>query len=287
VIKPADLRLLGIAVVLFGLAWPITKHAMQDATPLWFAVTRSLGAAAMSVVVLALWRRLVWPVRRDWPTILGVGFFQLAVFFALAHLALNLTGAGRTAVLANVITPWLVPLSVLLLHEQVSPQRWFAAGLGVAGVVALAGPWAVDWTSAAALLGNAMLVGAALSWTTAILITRLHPPAHPTVSLLPWCFAVSALCLVPLALWREPDGGIGPGAYWQAAWIGLVAAPVGTWAVIEVGRRLPSTIASAGMLLVPAVGVAAAAIWLAEPIGWDIVIGGVLIGAGVLVAARS
>lgn len=286
-IKPADLRLLGIVVVLFGLAWPITKHAMRDATPLWFAAARCLGAAVMAVIFLALWRQLAWPVRRDWPTILGVGFFQLAVFFALAHLALNLTGAGRTAVLANVITPWLVPLSVLLLHEKVSPRRWLAAGLGVAGVVALAGPWAVDWTSPTALVGNAMLLGAALSWTIAILITRLHPPAHSIVSLLPWCFAVGGLCLVPLALWREPDGGIGPGAYWQAAWIGLVAAPVGTWAVIEVGRRLPSTIASAGLLLVPAVGVAAAAIWLAEPIGWDIVTGGVLIGAGVLVAARS
>ncbi|WP_431284607.1 DMT family transporter [Humitalea sp. 24SJ18S-53] len=286
-IKPADFRLLGIAVVLFGLAWPITKHAMQDATPLWFATARSLGAAAMAFAFLALSRRLVWPMRRDWPTILGVGFFQLAVFFALAHLAVMLTSAGRTAVLANVITPWLVPLSVLLLHEKVSPRRWLAAGLGVAGVVALAGPWAVDWTSPAALVGNGMLLLAALSWTIAILITRLYPPAQPIVSLLPWCFAVSAAFLTPLALWREPHGGIGPGAYLHAAWIALIVAPLGTWSVIEVGRRLPSTIASAGLLMVPVVGVASAAIWLGEPIGMDIISGGVLIAAGVLVAARS
>lgn len=287
VMTVANLRLLVIAILLFGLSWPITKHAMQDATPLWFAAIRSLGAAGISSLALGLRGRLIWPAMRDWPTVIGVGVLQLAVFFALAHLAVALTSAGRTAILANVITPWLVPLSVLVLKEKVSPRRWVATAFGLGGVAALAGPWAVDWTSLEAAMGNAMLLLAALSWTISIVITRLWPPRHSIAELLPWCFTVSALLLTPLAIWLEPAGGIGPGAYWEAAWIALVVAPIGTWSVIEIGRRLPGAISSVALLLVPTAGVVAGAVWLHEPVGPDLIIGGLLIATGVVVAARS
>ena len=52
-----DLRLLAIGVLLFGGGWPITKDALRDATPLWFAVSRAglaaLGAAALLLALRA------------------------------------------------------------------------------------------------------------------------------------------------------------------------------------------------------------------------------------------
>jgi O-acetylserine/cysteine efflux transporter len=286
-VRAADLRLLLVAVVLFGGAWPISKHALQDATPLWFAIARAGGAALVATLLLLALRRLRWPRRADLPALLAVGTLQLAVFFALAHLALDLVPAGRTAILSNVTIFWLVPLSVWLLGERVSFTRWIAAALGLAGAIALIGPWAVPLDDSAALLGHAMLLGAALSWSVAIILTRLHPPRSTMLELLPFCFWIATLLLLPLALWREPGGGIGPGAWWQAALIGLVAAPLGTWCVIEAGRRLPGLVASLGFLLAPALGVVIGAVWLGEEIGWDIWVGGALIVASVAVAARG
>ena len=89
------------------------------------------------------------------------------------------------------------------------------------------------------------------------------------------------------ALIREPQGGIGPGAMWHAAFVGLVAAPIGTWAVIESGRLLNAVTASVGFLLVPVLGLGLSAFWLHEPMGWDLVIGGALIVASVVVAAKG
>ena len=72
---------------------------------------------------------------------------QLGAFFVLAHAARRAwCQAGRTAIISAVVTYWLIPLSVLVLGEKVPPHRWVAAGLGLAGVAVLAGPWAVDWT---------------------------------------------------------------------------------------------------------------------------------------------
>lgn len=286
-LRLADLRLLLIAVTLFGGAWPITKAALADATPLWFAVSRTLLGALVSGVGLAIFGQLRLPSRQDWPAVLGVGLLQLGGFFALTHLAVALVPAGRTAVLANVTIYWLVPMSVLLLGEQVSPRRWAAAGLGLAGVGALTGPWAVDWSDPDILLGHAMLLVAALLWSCAIIVTRRFAPRTTMLANLPWCFLLGGLILVPMALLMEPAGGIGTGALWHAALIGCIVAPIGTWAVIEAGRRLPGAVSSVGFLLAPAIGVIVSTLWLGEPVGWDVIIGGALIGASVVVATRG
>jgi drug/metabolite transporter (DMT)-like permease len=283
----AALRLLLVAVVLFGGAWPVTKAALADATPLWFGASRAGLAALVVAALLAVLGRLRLPKPADRKAVLCLGLFQLGGFFALTHLAVALVPAGRTAVLSNVVIYWLIPLSVFFLGERVSRRRWIAAGLGLAGAAVLIGPWAVDWSDRGVLAGHFMLVVAALLWSIAIVATRLWPPRTPMLDLLPWCFGLGALVMIPLALVFEPAGGIGPAAWPHMLFIGLVAGPIGTWCVIEAGRRLPGAVASIGFLLVPAFGVTIGALWLGEPVGWDVIAGGALIVAGVVTAARG
>jgi O-acetylserine/cysteine efflux transporter len=284
------LQLLLLAVVLFGGVWPVTKVAFQHATPLWFGFSRAGLAMLSAVALLGLLRRLHWPARQDWPGIAAIGLFQIGGFFALTHLALSLVPAGRTAILGNVTIFWLVPLSVWFLAERVSPRRWVAAAIGLAGVAVMMGPWGMDWRAPGMVFGHALLLGASLCWSLAIILTRLYPPRASILELIPWVFGLGAALLLPLALWREPlsmGGGIGPGAWGAAAFIGLVAAPIGTWATVEAGRNLNAVVASVGFLLVPLLGVALATFWLGEPLGWELILGGMLVVFSVIVAARG
>ncbi len=279
------LQLLLLAVVLFGGVWPVTKHALAHATPLWFATSRAGLAVASATLLLLVLGRLRWPARRDLPSVLALGCLQLAAFFLLAHLALALVGSGRTAVLSNVTLMWLVPLSMLVLGERISPMRWGAVALAMVGVAVMLGPWAIDWWAPGMVGGHALLLGASLAWSVAIVLVRRFPPASPMIELLPWSFALATSLLAVAATLREPAGGIGLEAWPHAAFIGLVAAPIGTWAVIESGRHLNAVLASVGFLLVPVLGLALATFWLGEPLGWDIILGGVLIMASVVMAA--
>jgi drug/metabolite transporter (DMT)-like permease len=280
------LQLLLIAVFLFGGIWPITKDALSDATAMWFGFWRAALAALSTALVMALLGRLRWPARSDWPTVLALGLLQIGSFFAFTHAAIALIPAGRTAILGNVTIFWLVPLSVWLLAEKVTPMRWLAAGVGLGGVIVMMGPWAIDWSAPGVLVGHLYLLCASLGWSFAIVGLRRFPPRAPLVELLPPSFLIGALVLLVVAALTEPGGGVGWGAVPQALFIGLVAAPIGTWAISESTRRLNAVLASLGVLLVPLFGVALATIWLGEPLGWDIWVGGALIVVSVLLAAR-
>ncbi|WP_137127831.1 DMT family transporter [Roseomonas sp. HF4] len=280
-------HLLIVAILLFGGAWPVTKAALAHATPMWFATGRAGLAVLATALLLAALGRLRLPKRDDLPSVLALGILQLGAFFILAHAAVAMVHAGRTAIISAVVTYWLIPLSVLVLGEKVPAHRWVAAGLGLAGVAALAGPWAVDWSDRGEFVGHLMLVAAALFWTLAIVTTRRYPPPTPVFELLPWCFGIATLIILPVALVLEPQGGIFGPSWPYMLYIGLVVAPIGTWCVIEVGRRLPGAVASVAFLLVPAFGVLVSTLWLGEPIGWDMAVGGGLIVGSVVLASRT
>ena len=105
--------------------------------------------------------------------------------------------------------------------------------------------------------------------------------------LLPWCFAVSALMLAPLALWHAPNGSIGtqPMSWLALAYIGLIAGPFGTWCVIEATSALPAMVSSIGFLTTPAISLLLANLLLGEPITADLLAGSALIILGVGCAA--
>jgi len=195
--------------------------------------------------------------------------------------------AGRTAILANTTTVWVVPLSLLFLRERIPARRWVAAGLGLAGVVVLMNPWAIDWSSARILIGHGLLLGAALAWSVAIVVTRARPPALSTFELLPWCFVLASLALLPVVVLAAPSGTLARGtAGWAAlAYIGLVAGPFGTWCVVEATARLPAMVSSIGFLTTPAISLILANRLLGEKFTPDLLLGAALIMAGVASAA--
>jgi len=282
----AGLAQLAGSVVLLGSGWPITKYAISHgAPPLWFAEGRAALSGLTALVLLLALRRLRLPGRADLPALFGVGLLQLAAFFALSHAAVALVPAGRTAILSNTTTLFILPLSLLVLHERIAPRRWLAVLFGLAGVVVLMGPWAIDWSAPGVLLGHALLLGAALCWSLAIILVRRFPARLSMLELLPWCFALAALALLPLVLAQGPPGIWPRPALLAMAAIGLICGPFGTWCVMQAVVTLPALVASIGFLATPAAGLLLATLWLHERLDAALLSGAGLILAGVALAA--
>jgi drug/metabolite transporter (DMT)-like permease len=280
--------LIAVPVVLFGFGWPVNKIALEFATPLWFAAGRAILSAAMSfAIVLALgqWRRPAW---QDLPIILSVGVLQLASFFALTNLGLYFLPAGRSIVLSSVTTLWLVPLA-LLVGERIPPLRWLGVAAGLAGILALANPWSLDWQAPGIAFGHGTLLLAALCWAIAILHARRHVWRLTPLQVLPWQMLVATVLLVTIAALADPAGGIEwtlP-AIGGLVYVGAVAGPLASWAAVTVARDLPSVVSSLGFLAIPALGLFLSTTLLGEPLTWSLGIGSTLIGTGVVLAVLA
>jgi O-acetylserine/cysteine efflux transporter len=240
-----------------------------------------------AALLVAARGRLRMPRRADLPALAAVGALQLAAYFAFAHEAVSWLPAGRTAILANTTTIWVVPLSLFILKEHIPLRRWLAAGMGLAGVAVLISPWAIDWRSAHVLIGNGFLLLAGLSWSVAIIVTRASRPSMSLFELMPWCFALASVLLLPLVWWHAPDGTLcnGTECWLSLAYIGFVAGPIGTWCVVEATAKLPAMVSSIGFLSTPAVSLILANVFLGESITADLTGGSALIMAGVGAAA--
>jgi O-acetylserine/cysteine efflux transporter len=276
-----------VSVILLSSAWPLTKIALAaGATPLWFAEGRAVLSGLVASLLLIALGRFKIPARADLPVMFAVGGLQLGLYFALAHEAVRWVPAGRTAILANTTTIWVVPLSLIFLREPIPARRWAAAGLGLAGVAVLVNPLAIDWSSGRVLIGHAFLLGAGLAWSAAIIVTRVARP-RSMLAVLPWCFLVAAVMLAPLLWWHAPNGTFGsaPISWAALGYIGLLAGPLGTWCVMEATAKLPTLVSSVGFLTTPAISLIMANIVLHEPLTADLLVGSALIMAGVACAA--
>ncbi len=276
------------SVVLLSSAWPLAKVAITaGATPLWFAEGRAVLSGAVAAALLAAMGGFKQPGRADMPAIFAIGGLQLGLYFALAHEAASWVQAGRIAILANTTTIWVVPLSLLFLREPIPARRWAAAGLGITGVAIMVNPLSLNWSDPNVIIGHALLLGAALSWSVAIIVTRAARPNLSMFALLPWCFLVGSAVLAPMLWLRAPHGSIGtaPVSWYALAYIGLLAGPLGTWFIMEATAKLPTLVSSVGFLTTPAVSLLIATVFLHERLTLDLIAGSLFIMAGVGFAA--
>ena len=109
--------------LIWGVAFPLAKLALDDATPMAFTAARFLVATALIVPGLRGITRAEWRSG----ALLGV---LLSLGFATQTVGLNLTTASRSGFITALYIP-LVPLIVLLVYRTL-PDRLSAAGLLIA-----------------------------------------------------------------------------------------------------------------------------------------------------------
>ena len=281
--------LLALLVLVWGGNWPIMKIGLSHIQPLWFCTLRlTLGLISM-VLILAPMGRLRLPPRGDWPVMISLGLFNMAAFMVLSNLALLVVPAGRSAILAYSTPLWVAPGAALFLGERLTPGRLAGLALGLGGIVVLFNPLTFDWSDRAAVIGNIMLLVAALVWAGVILHIRRHRWHSSPLDLVPWQMLVGlgpvALAAAMVEGWPAPDGSFE--LIWTLIYNGTLATAFAYWAAVTVNRLLPALTVSLSFLSVPAFGLVISATLLGERLSLTNIGGLALIAGGVGVVALA
>ena len=280
--------LLGLVLV-WGLNWPIVKTGLVDIGPLWLGATR-LALGTVCLFALAILRgRLRVPGRRDLLIVADVGLMQMCAFMVLLNVALQFVDAGRAVIVAYTTPLWVAPAAVLLLGERMTPRMAVGCLLGLAGILVLFNPAAFDWTDRSVVLGNALLMLAAIIWAVLILHVRVHTWQLGPLDLAPWQALTALVPTTIIALLFEDFGQIRwtDRAIAVIAYNGVLATGFGVWAMVSVSRVLPAISSSLGFLGAPVVGYLSAAWLLDEPITTTLTAGLALIVGGVFLVLTA
>jgi drug/metabolite transporter (DMT)-like permease len=284
--RRAALLLFAAVVVTWGSNWAVTKILVQSFSPLWTTAIRSAVATVVLLALLLARGQLIVPRRGDVAVIVAVAVLHMAAFSALVAFGLQLVPVGRSIVLGYTTPLWVAPAAWLFLNEAVTRSRLAGIGLGLAGLAVMFNPLAFDWNDRSALIGNGLLLLAALCWATNILYVRAHNWISTPFQLVFWQALLATVILATLAL--SIDGA--PQANWSLElggaflYAGIFGTALAHWAMVMVNRSLPAVTTSLGLLATPVVGVATSAIWLGEPVGNSLIfamamiLGGIAIG---------
>ncbi len=275
---------LGIAVAAMSWGGPLVRFATAPA--LAVAAWRLLLSVAVIAVVLTLRRRwgdLVGLTAGDKGLAVAAGIFLAAHFWSWIS-SLYWTSVASSVVLVNTQPIFVALLSTLVLGERAGVRQWLGIGIAFAGAAVIG--WGDSGRGASALLGDVLAVAGALFASGYFVIGRR---LRQRLDLWAYTGIVYGVAAVVLAAAVVLDPDVSLTGYPTTDWLvfaALAAVPmlIGHTGLNYALRFMPAFVVGLAILgepvgatliawLVPAIG---------EPPTIQLVVGGGMIGAGIL-----
>ncbi|MCI2416267.1 DMT family transporter [Saccharopolyspora sp. K220] len=275
---------------IWGSSFVLIRVAVDaGVAPLWVALARCLFGAAALCGVCAVQRASMPRDLRTWGHAAVVGLLLNAAPFTLfaygeTHVSSVLAGVW------NATTPLTTLVFVLLLVPQENPtvRRMIGLLIGFGGVLVVLGVWhgvgGGVLVGSLACLGATTCYGAGFAYTRRFFSGRTESAAALTTMQLTCATAQLALGAVLFGSVPEWPGVTAVGSL---VLLGAVGTGLAFLLNLRVIRAAGSTIASTVTYVTPLWSTALGAILLAEPVGWNTVLGGALVIAGVLFARSA
>ena len=286
-----DFTAMAMLVVLcasWGLQQVAIKVAISGVPPLLQSGIRSVGATIFIWLWMTVRREPL--LERDgtlwWGLAAGLLF---AAEFILIYWGLEYTNASR-AVIFLYTSPFVVALGAQLFipGEHLRMVQVIGLCCAFAGIV-VAFEESLSFPTCRMLIGDGMLVGAAVIWGATTVLIKASPLSRikPSKTLL-YQLAVSAVVL-PLASLVKGEPGIvfmspliAGCIVYQTVWVAFITYLAWFWLI----RHYPPSRLASFTFLTPLFGVFAGGLLLDEPITGGLLVALVLVGAGIYLVNR-
>ena len=264
------------------------KIGLTAFPPLWSAFIRF----AIGVICVAAWAHFnkirIWPEAGEWP-----GLFILAILFAtqiaMMNFGIDLTSGASAAVMtatfpffAGLFAHFMIPGDRLTIGRIIGLLiAFFGVGLILTGGRIPHGISDADWGDLI-ILASTVFLGGRMIWT-ARLVSHIDP-ARVVI----WQMLLSlGFFAAGAAMWEEvswPDVGWIPIA--ALAYQGVVIAGLGFMVNTRLIKRYSPTVIVSFGFVSPLSGVLLSALLLGDALTWDLAVGTVAVGIGLVVLAR-
>lgn len=283
---------LALTMFFWGGTWVAARIVVQEVPPLAAAVWRFLfSVASLMAIVLWHYRRLLPLTPRELGQVLALGatgifLYNVCFLFGMQHMA-----AGRGA-LVVALNPVVVTLGAwLLLGEAMTRLKALGSAVALVGCLTVIGKGSPLAPLAGDIgLGELLILGCAGLWAAYTLIGRVAMRTISPLVATTYASLAGWLMLLAVALAHAP-GDLAP-HYSLRSWaallfLGLLGTTLGfTWFNQSV-QKIGAARASIFINLVPVAAVLQSAWLLDERPGSSVLLGGLLVLAGVVLTQSS
>jgi len=248
---------------------------------------------------------VLWPVARinhtrgihrpDWPLLALTAFVGFGVSLLAQFTGTKLSTAAAGALITSATPAFIIIFATWILHERATRRQWIGLALATVGVlvVSLLGDQPATDAAANPLLGNLLLIVAAITWALYSVLVKLSARTYTALAITLAVTALGIPIVAPVALieWQtQTIGVITPAVVAGVLYIAIGSTAIAFFMWNKSFELLDAASASLFFFAQPVVGAALSAIFLGQTLGWSFFAGGALIVLGALLGmmpARS
>ncbi|MNU51369.1 putative amino-acid metabolite efflux pump [compost metagenome] len=273
-------------VLVWGINWPLSKHALLYSPPLLFAGLRLLiGGILLLLIAIPRYRQLRF--KTTWPLYFISAIFNIILYYGLQTIGLGYLPAGLFSAIV-FLQPVLLGLSAWLwLGERMYGLKIVGLILGFLGVGVIGGG---GLTGSLSLVGVMLALGSAVSWTLGTVYMKKITGKVDSIWIATLQILIGGIVLLVLGSFTESWSAI----KWNGSFmldtlfIAIFVIAVG-WLIFFklVGSGEASTVGSY-TFLIPVISIICSVIFMGESLTMNLVIGFVMIvGSIILVNATG
>jgi drug/metabolite transporter (DMT)-like permease len=257
--------------------------------PFTLLTLRLLFGGFVLAFLLFISGRAVRPTRAKLLRLIGVGVLGFGVSIGAQFVGTDLSTAMNGSLITSASPAFIVLFAALILKERLTPRRLLAVGLATVGVLFIIDLSQADFGSDT-FLGDVALVIAALTWGLYSVLVRAVSSDTDTLIVTLFAFYGGSLLTVPASLVElntRPTGDITLPVMLGVLYLGVVSTAGAMWLWNRAFALVDASVASLFFFAQPVVGAVLSALVLGQPFTGGMLVGSVMIAAGVLLALRE
>ncbi len=291
VYTPGLLAILLLTTLFWGSSFAAAKYALAELAPLSLASLRFVISALLYALVFLLAPRTRARIdRQDWPGMIGLAMLGVTLHFWVQYTAIAMTTATNASLIIATSPLAVAILSSLLFRSRLGRNQLLGIIVSYAGVILVVtkGSLSSLWDSGY-LLGNGIMVLNAFGWALFTVLGGRMAGKYPPFAVAAWVGIIGAIGLLPLGLQaglvtQLPQLSL---AGWVAVlFLATFCTVIGYAGWYYALARLDASRTAAFQYLQPLYTMILSSLLLAEAITWHILLGGMLIVSGLVLAGR-
>jgi len=279
------------AAAIWGGMYVVTDVVLEVVPPATLLALRLL-VAWLALLGVYFVRRGPLIARRDLPEMVAIAFVGFGVSLLAQFGGTKLSTAAAGAVITSATPAFIILFAWPLLREAPSLPKLAGLALATIGVlrISLAGDQLATQQARDPLLGNLLLVAAAVAWALYTVLARRAARRYSTLAITLSVTAAGLLIVAPVALVElqtQPVGALTPGVIAGIGYVGVGSTAIALYLWNKSFELLDAATASLFFFAQPVVGALLSAIVLREALGLSFFVGAALVAAGVLLAMAA